>query len=130
MHLDILINYLAIPTCVLSVLWFPAYYTYLPVKMLVQGNYQELESFLLMILQMVGLCIVLSVTVQNIALYIAARKKNPSKNVLHIITTLLFFPFYNMGVCVANVYGIFKRKLSWKEVKHDKIISIDKLNKK
>ena len=128
MYLDMFINFLYGPICILSVLWFPFYYTYLPIQMIIASNTPELVSYLLMILKMVLLCIVLPLTIQNIVLYIASSKKEPKKNIFNCILTLIFFPFYNMAVCVANVFGIINPRQKWKQVKHDKVVSIEQIS--
>ena len=124
-YLDAFLNFMYAPISVLTMLWFPAYYTYIPVKMLINGDIAELQSFLIMVVQMVLLAIILPVTIQNIVAYIQNRKRLNIKSIPKAIGGILFFPIYNLFYALAITKGIFTPKFKWKHVDHDSEYTIE-----
>lgn len=127
-YIDTFFNLMIAPASVLSAIWFPFYYIYQPVKMMIAGNYDELRSFLLMVLVSVCLFILLPVMLQNAIAYIVNRKKIIIKNKFQFILGNLFFPIYNLGVAAAMMIGIISPKFSWHQIDHKKAIDISELS--
>ena len=124
-YLDAFLNFMYAPISVITMLWFPAYYTYIPVKMLINGQNAELQAFLIMVLEMVVLAIILPVTIQNVVAYIQNRKRLNIKSVWKTIGGLLFFPIYNLFYALAITIGIFTPKFKWKHVDHNSKYKIE-----
>ena len=129
-YLDTFLALLYAPVSLLCVVWFPFYYIYQPVTMLVAGDMAALQSFLLMIAQMVGLYILLPITIQNLLIYIFNWKRLKIRSVWKLVLTLLFFPIYNFGCALAITIGILNPKIRWKQVKHTESYSIEQMEKR
>lgn len=123
-YLDMFLSLLYAPVSMLCVIWFPAYYCYLPITMILQGNMTEFYDFLIFVAKTVGLAILLPITVQNLLIYLLDWKRLRLKKVRRMVTTLLFFPIFNFCYALAITIGILNFKLRWKEIRHVKTMEI------
>lgn len=124
-YLDAFINFAYAPISIITMLWFPAYYIYVPVMMLVRGEMNELYAFLIMVVEMICLAIILPVTIQNIIAYIQNRKRLSLKSIWKTIGGLLFFPIYNLCYALAITIGVFTPNFKWKHVDHTSEYTIE-----
>ena len=129
-YLDTFLALMYAPVSLLCVVWFPFYYIYQPITMLVAGDMAALQSFLIMIAQMVGLYILIPITIQNLLIYLFNWKRLKIKSVWKLILTLLFFPIYNFGCALAITIGIINPKVKWKQVKHTESYSLEQMERK
>ena len=127
-YLDMIINLMYAPSLLLACVWFPFYYSYLPIVMLINNQIAEFQAYLIMIAKMVALCIILPVTVQNIIALLLNIKRIKIKKWYNVFLGIILFPFINLGIAVAVICGVLNPNLKWKEVKHSCILEEDKMN--
>ena len=126
-YLDLFLSFSYPPIALLCTLWFPFYYCYVPIRHLVMGNVAMFNSFLIFILEMVTICILIPITIQNIIAYIMNWKRLRIKDVPKAICSILLWPFYNLFISLAITYGILVPNLTWTPTVHKSKVAISQI---